>query len=201
MALSRTQIFNMALSKLGRERVESADEDTRPARVLRDRFEDALTVNLAAHSFDFAMRQAKLARLTTTPVARYIYEYQKPGDWLRSVVLSEYEDMQPPLLDFVDMGGKILTDAEDVFMEYVAFTDDTTKFTAQFTNLLATYLALETIKDITGTDAQKNQLISQYQEALRTARAFDSIQGAPKRPQPGGWVTAKRSRISRSEFY
>jgi hypothetical protein len=192
--ITKTAIFNAALAKVGGYRISDPDEASQGAIVLRDAWERSLKFTLSAHSWDFATKQERLARLDETPAARFRYAYQKPEGWLRSIVLSEYDDMRYPLLQFADQSGRILADAQNVYMEFVQFTEDTHTFSAPFVECLATRLAFEASKAVTTSENLREQLWKFYEESLRAARTHDAIQGPPKPLPLGSWVGAKYGR-------
>jgi hypothetical protein len=189
--IDKTAIWNAALAKIGGFRITTPDDESPAARFLRDAWERTLRFTLAAHSWDFATRQFKLARIGASPVARYKYAYEKPSGWIRTVTVSGQEDMRWPLLEFRDIGGRILSDDTAVWMECVVWTEEIPSFSASFIECLATRLAFEVSKAITTSDQMREGLWKLYEESLRTARSQDAIGGPPKAMPISNWVRAK----------
>lgn len=124
MASSPVEICNSALLKLGAERINALSENNKRARLCNERFDALRKEVLRAHPWNFAIRRANLARLSTTPEYEYNFEYQLPTDCLR--VLETEADKDNPSGDILGNsytkykieGRKLLTNASGVAKGY-----------------------------------------------------------------------------------
>jgi hypothetical protein len=105
----------MALRHLSNETIDNFDTDqTTQAQACREFYEQAKFDLLTEFSWFFAQKQANLARLTTTPLFTWNYEYQLPNDLLRIervLASTERPAVNPP---YEVMGDKILTNEQQV---------------------------------------------------------------------------------------
>jgi hypothetical protein len=72
------------------------------------------------YPWSFAFKKTSIAQLVTTPTNEYRYEYQLPGDRLgspRAVYDSDAVGI-PPRKEYRIMGSKLLTDYEEVYIDY-----------------------------------------------------------------------------------
>jgi len=93
--MSKVEIANAALNSLGAERITTLDEDSESARKVDAIYEPTLKALLRTHFWNFAMKEASLARLVDVPVLDdYTYIFQLPSDFVRLKKTDLDEDRQ-----------------------------------------------------------------------------------------------------------
>ena len=113
-------ICSDALLMLGAKPISSFDEGTDEASVANRLYSDVRDQTLVCYPWSFSFKKVKLARLITTPTNEYKYEYQLPGDRLTSprAVYDSSATGMPPRKEYRIMGDKLLTDYEEVWVDY-----------------------------------------------------------------------------------
>jgi len=90
MALTQVDVANGALIRLGvADPIVSLDDDTKPARLCKNRIEPAKKALLRYHPWNFAVKRVVLANLSTEPAFGYTYQAQLPSDFLRVVQVDD----------------------------------------------------------------------------------------------------------------
>jgi hypothetical protein len=145
MANTKVDICNMGLGHLSNEPIDNFDTDqSRHAQKCRLYYEQAKFDLLTEFSWFFAQKQANLARLTTTPLFTWDYEYQLPNDLLRIervLASTQRPAVNPP---YEVMGDKILSNEAQVPIVYTfKFPDsDTAKMPSLFKTILGFDMAI-----------------------------------------------------------
>lgn len=171
MATSKTQICNLALSKIGEERIQDIDESgSENARVCKLHYEGALRSLLRMAPWGFATTRAQLTRSTTAPAFGWSYQFPLPTNYIQvleanDVDLSLYEPE-----DFVIEDGHVLSDATTCKIRYVYFNDNAATFPEDFVEALSCWLGSKIAVPLTGNPGLKGQLLEEF-EALQKPRA------------------------------
>lgn len=168
---SRVSISNLALTILGADRITSLEDNVENARRLTAIYDDALEDVLRAHPWNFAIARAQLARLATTPLFEYRYEYQLAGNCLRVLSAS---DGAKPITDFKIEGRKLLCDGTDVYIKYIVNVTDPNQYTSQFIYVLSSRLAAEIAYAVTNNKATAELMFELYLTRLNEAKAADA---------------------------
>lgn len=187
-----TEIANLTLLLLGSQRIVDLDNDTSARAIaLRDAYQQARRVALAAAPWQFALDVEELQQ-TTAPSAGYAHRYVVPNKVCRLVRVSEFSDLSSQLTDYKFRRNKYLdTDATSVFIEYVDFSVTDEELPPWFYDCFAAKLAYYTARPIKGEGTDFDRLEKTFQERLRAAKTMDGAQQAPKQLPMGSWVLAK----------
>lgn len=183
-----TQICNLALGKLGAERIMSIEDSSQPARFCKLFYEQTRDEMLQAHAWNFANKRAILSRLSDAPVFGWGCQYQLPVDCLRVLQLNGFEPSQAPG-NFVIEGNRLLTDQDSAQILYIAQVTDSTVFSAMFVEALAAKLAFKLAKPLTGSATLAQEHLQEFERILKgAAAAKDGNEGRNKRKP--AWVTS-----------
>lgn len=197
--MSEVAIANAALSKLGEEPILALTDDTTPARTLNGRYRAVRDAELRRRRWRFAIRRVSMAALSAAPDSDYARQFQLPNDYLR---LIEGGDIVS-VVDFTDFRGRsnalysiegraILTDLGDpLAIRYIAQITDTATFDAAFTEALASRLAYECCKKITGSDAERDRCLEDYNKAIKEATRANALELATEDTVDDTWVMAR----------
>lgn len=190
-ALTRTDLVNLALREIGTDRVDDYTENSPEASVASDVWTQAVRMTLARHEWHFAMQSASLPQSATVPITRHDYVYTLPGDFIRLGSVSQYDTMEPPLLDYVMRADGIHASVAAVFIDYVydapAIGTWSPWFISVFTADLASLMA-SPLKSSTERERLEELALAR----LRTGRTIDSQQGPVKMHRGGSWIDAHR---------
>lgn len=198
-AVSNVAIVNMALTKLGAERIASLDDDTKNAREAKAIYDLQRDAELRRHRWNFAIKRASLPALATPPAHGYTYAFQLPPDCLRVDAVGEFY----PAHDLSDYRGAdsrpykiegraiLSNDAGPLAIRYGARIDDPVQFDAAFIEAFACKLAFELALPITDSSSKKREAGAEYETAVRDARRLDAIEDPPEDQPDTSWITAR----------
>jgi len=144
MVASSTQIANLALARIGQERIENiASDDSAAARWANTFYGIARDYVTELTLWRHAKRTATLAETTNTRENDYDYAYTRPSDCLSfRYVLPAYGAFNPQdPIRFESEGEVIFTSEYQARGVYVVQETDVTKFPPSFTDAVAWYLA------------------------------------------------------------
>lgn len=113
-------ICSDALLMLGAKPISSFDEGTDEASVANRLYPDIRDQALLMYPWSFSFKKTSIARLISTPTNEYKYEYQLPGDRLTSprAIYDSNATGLPPRKEYRIIGDKLLTDYEQVYIDY-----------------------------------------------------------------------------------
>lgn len=194
MAASVVAICNQALALLGADRITDLGDDSQPARLCSVFYEPARDAVLRAYPWNFAIRRAALAALTSTPAWGHDLEYQlpegpTPEHCLR--VLDVYladERNEPWRVE----GRKILTSlTAPLYISYVARITDPAQYDPLFVKALAARLAVELAYPITASSSMLDLVSRLYTQALNEARVTDAQESSPETVSATDWLDVR----------
>jgi len=193
---SKLSIANMALTKIGAERITSFAQESEEARKISAVWNYILDELLAEHPWTFAQKRAQLALLDTTPAMTddgLNYVFAKPSDFIKLNYTNSRE-----VITKIENDG-ILCNLDELKIIYTARVDDPTKYSPQFITAFATRLASEICFAFNDSKGMAETLFKEY-ETIRLPRAIasDSQQDSPQKPIQDEW---ERARLTGSGMY
>ena len=183
---TKTEIVNLALHRLGTERVSNLTANNKRTKVMNDIYETVLKKTLRHHSWNFALKRVQLSQLTTKPAFGYEFEYSLPADYLKIWEIADSSDIirnpHPGCegfirtkVEYVIEDGKLLTDLEEVYVLYGYNNIDTSLYSDTFIDALSLGLAAKACYSIT-QDSNLNQLLNAELEKYLSESRSDSSQ-------------------------
>jgi hypothetical protein len=189
---SQTDICNLALIRLGSLPILSIDDTDKRAVAVRGVWGQVVDIVLRDHPWNFAVRRAKLARLSAAPLFGYAYAYQLPAEQLRVLGLLNVDTgLMDPTLGFEIEGQTLVTDQASASIKYVERVTATGRFDPRFCSALASRLAAEVALHLTGSPAVKKQMMDEYVYELSTARSIDAQENPPEVYREDSWMDAR----------
>jgi len=176
MATSETAICNSALTKVGAKRINALTDNTPEARICKEQYEKVRDDLLRSHPWNFAIKRVVLSPLVAAPAFGYSKQFQIPADCLRVLHIVEFDDTT----DWRKESDKILCDESTISLTYIAKITDTSKYDANFDEVLALKIAHEICYSLTQSTTLKQLIAQEYKEALRDARTFDAQESATR---------------------
>ncbi len=138
---SEVEIANRALQHVKvSKRISSRSQGTKEANAIDEVFDEVRDNLLDLHNWNFATKRVKLARLATTPAFEWDYEYQLPALFLRAVSVSDNSTHRGHVAYQLE-GGKLLSDASDIYLVYIAQITDPNQMPPTFRAAFSRYLA------------------------------------------------------------
>jgi len=176
MALTAVALCSRALLMIGARTIASFEEGTAEAEVTANLYPSVRDALLSAHPWNFALAQARLARLAADPVADHAYAFALPDDCLR--VLSAGSAGRGRGIGYRIFGRSLHADTTDVVLTFVARVDEST-FPGFFDQALIARLAAEVCLPLTESTTRAEFLFRLAEEELRRARLADAQEDVP----------------------
>jgi len=191
---SETDIANAALTKIGASTITSFTDGSKNANRIAIQYPFVRDDLLRRHNWNFATKQLKLARSSTTPVSAYDYAYPLPADWLRTISVSDSDSGSAGLPfreEIVDNQRCILANSDQVYLRYIADASDPNVMPADFQWALIVALARSVAVSIANSNTMEDQLRSEADTALMRAKSSDGMGATPESRPRGSWATSR----------
>jgi len=189
MSISKTELINNALTKVGALPITSIDDDTNNARVVSRVYEQSLRSILGECKWNFATTRTTLSLLTDT-LAWYdtgeTLVYQKPTNLIRIYGASA------PNTAWREEGDYIVSDTSSLGLRYTYYIDSPTKYPSTFTDAFIDKLCSDIAYMIVNS-ASLGELYKKLYEtvSLPKAMAANSQSGIQQTLQDDAWELAK----------
>lgn len=194
MAVSRVDIANRALTKLGAARIIALDDDSTASNTLDSMFDIVRDAELRANLWHFSKARAQLPALAETPLFGFSHQFQLPSDYLRLIQVGQRHCRARPSEDgwYSIEGGRLLVNQSGpLHVRYVRRVDDPTLFDALFVEAFACRLAAEACETITNSNSKKQAAWAEYGEAIAQARRANSIERPALAMSDDTWLEAR----------
>lgn len=202
---SEVEIANRALSMLGEARITSLDDNNKPARAMKARFDILRDAELSAYPWRFAVKRVQLPATTETPAWGYSKIYNRPDDDLRPIrVGDDYISDQTIGVFYESSGytgeqskyeiieGRIQTDlSAPLDYEYISRVTNAGLFDPLFVEALAARLAADAAEELTQSNSKKEAALMVYKRTLAEARRVNSLYRPPRRRAAGRWMASR----------
>ena len=184
MGLSKVEICNHALLKIGADTIASLDINqtdseavVQSAKLCGILFDQALEETLRTYKWNSALKRSQLSRLTETPAFKFKYKYQLPGDCIRVMNVYDKADAYDDRTQWVVEGRTILCDYETVYLCYVSKPEDVSELDAFLTRAVIQNLAIKLAVPMQLDQVMQNSLIQEYEQViLPAARSVDTLE-------------------------
>jgi len=189
MAVSKVDICNMALTRLGASPIVSLDDDSANARALNRVYEIALRSILSECKWTFATKRTLLA-LVSGALAWYdsgeTIIYQRPSDCIRIFGTNDDD------ATWREEGEYIISDTSGLGLRYVYYLDAPSKYTISFIDAFADRLAADIAFLLLNSSTKAEAMLEKYKKvSLPTARAENAQTGTHQYLKDDAWETAK----------
>lgn len=186
MPVTQIKVCNLALIRVGADRISSITEDKKSAILLNAIYDQCRDEVQRARRWNFNTKRAVLAPTSTTPAFGYTYEYDLPADWLRTL---EPDDLD---IDYVQEDSKIRTDESSLNLSYLYRNEDENSWDSQFASALAWKLAAEIAYALTQSLALAQACQAAYEKYLEEASSTDSTEGSQIEVEISDWTDARK---------
>jgi len=189
MATSDVAIANLALQKLGSpKRLESLTQDHPNARSMNACYASIRDGELRRYDWGFAIQRASIAADSSQTTWGGWNRYALPNDYLRLI----RDDESGQNVDWRIEGTFIVTaDAAPLDIRYMARITDPNTFDALFIESLASKLAYQTCKEITGSTTQQSVCKQDYDWAVAEAKRCGSIEKPAQEFAEDDWILVR----------
>lgn len=192
MALSKVNLANLALQKLGGTRISSLSQDHPDARAVSAAYDFVRRKELRAYQWSFSRRRASIAADAATTSWGAHKRYTLPNDFLRLLLDDETEQAVDWQIESADDGTFIITDdTAPLSIRYVADIDDPNYYDALFVEVFVCSLALQCCKEVTGSSSREQDLKDEKRDVIARATQQGAIEKPAVTPPEDEWLTAR----------
>lgn len=200
MATVDIDIVNLALIKLDVAILANLTGKSKSAQYASASYDTLRDVVMGGAPWGFSMARAILPRSTTDLVwgADNAYRYTKPGDCLR--IWRVYHQVRWQVegdavvvgsLNDEDNTRRWVAAPESLKVRYIKKVVEPGRYNPFFKEALATRLAMEWCVGLTGSDAKKQVLMTEYASKLEDAKALDGQEGVPEDVHAVSWSDSR----------
>jgi len=177
---SEVSIVNTSLQLIKHSKqitsLTSGTKEANAAELIYDEMRDLL---LDMHHWNFATRRVKLPQLAgsdDTPAFEWDHAYQLPADFIRAISVHEH-DLGTASVPYRIEGFQIVSDADDIFLRYVARVEDPNQMPPTFRRALAKLIAAQLSTALSQSVSLQKELFAQFHDQdLPFAKSTDAIQ-------------------------
>jgi hypothetical protein len=188
MAVSKTDICNLALARVGAQSIMDIDDaDSKGARACKNAYDANLREVLRARPWNCLSDRAELAELTTPPAFGFAKQFQLPTNFVRLTKLNgvEVDDDEPGDYFKIEKGKHLLTDADEAKIQYVAYSDDPNDYDALLVDCVVVLLASKIAVPMRQDEAMASNLRGEYERVtLPRAGKTDGNERKSRRYDP-----------------
>ena len=194
----KLSLYNGALNILGERKLADLTENREPRYKLDDIWDNNLRERVLQHGqWNFAARAVQLEfSPSTTPSFGYQFAFDKPTDFIRTMMVCYDEYFNIPITRYSDEASWWFCDADAIFVKYVSkdtqWGFDYTLWPGNFVEYVEHYLAMKVAPRLTGIDLSNNEMKRITEHALLLAKSTDARESAAKFPPKGGWANSRR---------
>lgn len=183
--VSKTEIFNRALVKIGSSPINAPDQDVDRARVLLSMYDVVRDSVLRDAPWNFASKRVEIAADAGVPVYEWTTQYLLPSDFILMTGIEQQ-------IEYRIEGDFILTNQSgNIKIEYVFRNENTAKYDSLFVEALAAKLALESVERITQSNTKKEFIRSEYNDIIVRAKRQDGYEDKQDDYVEDSWILAR----------
>jgi hypothetical protein len=192
MATSEVSICNLALQKLGEERIVSLSEDSRNAREVSACYEALRDKELRSYLWGFAKTRVTLAPSAVVPDFTYAAAFPLPADYLR-LIKPVRLGLDWQLERHQGVLSILTNDGDTLEVRYIAKVTDTTLYDPCFVEMLACKIAWHCCEALTQSNTKKAAILEEYAIHKAEARRTNAFE-LPTLEEPiDPWLAARGS--------
>jgi hypothetical protein len=196
--MNRTDICNMALSFISRQRIDSFDDGSEEAKHCKIYYEHTRKRLLKMYNWNFAQKMERLAlRTDTVPGWDYVYGYPQQCLAVQFVFDENHaysREMNRQEYRIITLSGNdkvIATNVDEAWVEYIQDVVNTETFSEEFIEALARMLAANLSAPLTGSTDLFNINMQLAQSAVSMAMQENVTESERKTQWPRKYSEAR----------
>jgi len=176
---STVDIANYALNSLGASNITALDENSKPARIVNQRYEAVRDSVFRSHPWNCLQKRTSLAKDATAPAWGFTAQFTLPADCLRLLYIIDYDS------NYKVEGRKILSNTSTMKILYISRVEDPNQYDELLRETLSAALAADIAYGITSSNPVSEKMNTLFQDKLRDARFVDATEGQNNAPDLG----------------
>lgn len=191
MATSLVDVANLALQKLGSDRIITLSDDTKPARLVNSCHELLRRRELRAYKWNFALRRSILSPDSTAPAFGYSYAFPLPNGCLR-IIPPARTQLDWKVENHNDVPAILTNDGTAIQLRFIKDVTDANIWDPMFIEMYACKIAWHLCESLTQSNTKKEALKNEYGLLRTEARQMNAFEQGADRKQPvDEWLTAR----------
>jgi hypothetical protein len=189
---TQTDVVNDSLEWLGEPPSSGPDDDSTWVVRCNQAYTREVKKLFEEHSWNFSMTKTLLTAVDPTPDG-WTYGFTKPGKCKRIVKVAASSNPTCGQIDYLDFGGRILTNSETTWLDYVdgEKIDSPGMWSELFAGALAVKIAVKVAGVFGKSNVDWDRLERGDRKALSKAKLWDAQQNGPFEIPPGQYETAR----------
>lgn len=190
-------LFNAALLECQERKLASLSEECEARRALDDVWDGGFLDDLLSEGqWRFATRSTEMSPDGDVEVLfGFENAYVIPDDHIRTTALCQDDRFTVPLLDYQVETGVWYADLDPIFVSYVSndadWGGDLSKWPPAFRRLAELQLAWRILPRLTGSNADRVELMKLTRRARTEAKSLDASESPTRFSPPGRWVMSR----------
>ena len=185
--MSDVSICNLALQKLGAQRIVSLSDENKNARAVNACYEHERDLELRTHLWSFAKKRIALAPSSVAPAFDFSYAFPLPTDYIAwipdpTISLDWSIESHEGALSILTNDGSV------IYLRYIAKIEDTEQFDPLFQEALACRIAWQCCEEITQSNSKQAKITDDYTQAIRLAKRRNAFEVVPQEPVEDSWI-------------
>ena len=187
--MTKVDICNMALNRLGETLIRSLDDGSKEAERLNLVFDPVYEQVLRNHNWHCATFRQILVKVSGQPTFGYDHAYQLPvvPKCMKPLVLGD------PSYNFTINGKMLLTNLSEADLIFIGKSDDLTVLDPLFVKVLYLSIAVELAYTMVEQNTILNGLMQQLDMAWEDARFTDASEGLSPLYDNDKWVESRQT--------
>jgi hypothetical protein len=179
-------ICSNALSILGAKPINSFDDRGDHPRLCQNLYPSVRDTLLRSHPWNCATTREILAPLQKRPPFDFAYQFQLPGDWLRTLQVGRKGEAIP----FRTERRVILADVTELPLVWV-FRADEADWTTNLIHVIELAMAAKMAYAVTSSTSLRDSLRDEFMRELKAARAVDGQDDPPEEFDEGSFFESR----------
>jgi hypothetical protein len=190
----KIDIINLALRRIGELPIESIDEGSAAADVMKDIYDMIVDSELRSWPYTWAVKTDELAQVASEEAPDFGYIFQLPADYLKMVTIIDpstgstlwdwdwpsYNRISRTQYEWEVRQDKLYVNFSEVTIKYIFDQSDESKWDPSFVDAIAWRLAMEASISITDSDRITERAREQYFAIIRMARGSNGAESRRK---------------------
>lgn len=198
MGTTKLQLYKRACIHMEQSPISSLTDNVEVRRRLDDHYDDTLLWLMEQGFWRTGMRTVEITQNEAVlPAFSFEYAHDMPTDFVKRLVVSTAECLDPPLDDqqqgssYLMEGGYIWANVTPVYMRYLsndsAYGLDLTLWTEGMANACSVEFAARAATVVTGSSEKADNLHEKATLLASRAATFDAMQQPSQRHREGRW--------------
>lgn len=176
MSATPVSICSNALLMLGDQPIASFDDNSDKARLAANTWPTARDYVLRRHPWNCAVKRKILSPDTTPPAFDFAYQFELPGDWLRTLSVGETGERP----EFRMEGRKLLMQSNVCKLRYIWRNDAPATWDASLVWVMTRVMRAVFAYPIAQSGSLEQLLEGELRDLIREARAIDGTEDEPE---------------------